>query len=77
MTWKGTPTELMELIKALVETKKITGTQTEITEKLTRFFQIEIKYPHKLLQDIKNRNNGSETLFLDHLKETLLEHIQK
>ncbi len=77
VNWLGTQTELMELIKGLILSGKVKGTQREIIQQISLFFQKEINNPDKLLQDIKNRNNGSETLFLDHLKGSLLDFIKK
>lgn len=75
LNWNGTQTEFIELIKALIENGNIKGTQTEIISKLSNVFNIEIKHPNKLITDIKKRNNGSETLFLDKLQKSLLDYI--
>lgn len=75
LNWKGTQTEFIELIKALIENGNIKGTQTEIISKLSKVFNIDIKHPNKLITDIKKRNNGSETLFLDKLQKSLLDYI--
>jgi hypothetical protein len=78
IVWNGTPTELMELIKALIENRSIKGdSQKNIIKLFTRLLNIDIKYPDKLITDIKKRSNGSETLFLDKLKTTLYDYIQK
>jgi hypothetical protein len=77
LNWNGTQTEFIEFIKALVENGNIKGTQTEIISKLSKVFNIDIKYPNKLITDIKNRNNGSETLFLDKLQKSLLDYITR
>ena len=75
LNWNGTQTEFIELIKALIENGNIKGTQTEIISNLSNVFNIEIKHPNKLITDIKKRNNGSETLFLDRLQKTLFDYI--
>jgi hypothetical protein len=75
LNWNGTQTEFIELIKALIENGNIKGTQTEIISKLSNVFNIEIKHPNKLITDIKIRNNGSETLFLDKLQKSLFDYI--
>jgi hypothetical protein len=75
--WKGTPTELMELIKALIENGTIKGTQKDIIKTFANFFNTEINNPDKLIQDIKGRNNGSETLFLDKVKSSLFNYLTK
>ena len=74
--WTGTQVELVELIKSLIESKKVQGTQKEIINSFSKFFNIEINNPNKTIQDIKNRNNDSETLFLDKLKSNLLNFIK-
>lgn len=75
LDWIGSQTEFIELIKALIENGNIKGTQTEIISKLSKVFNIDIKHPNKLITDIKKRNNGSETLFLDKLQKSLLDYI--
>lgn len=75
LKWNGTQTEFIELVKSLIENGNIKGTQTEIITKLSNVFNIEIKHPSKLITDIKTRNNGSETLFLDKLQKSLFDYI--
>jgi hypothetical protein len=76
--WNGTETQLVELIKALIQNRSITGgTQKEIFERLSKFLNIEIQEPSKTINKIMNRNNGSETIFLDKLKTTLIEYFKK
>lgn len=81
LLWNGTPTEFIELTKSLIENGALKGgkkgTQKEIIEDFSKILNIEIKNPDKLLTDIKKRNNGSETLFIDKLKHTLLNYITK
>ncbi|TXB66858.1 hypothetical protein FRY74_01345 [Vicingus serpentipes] len=72
----GTQTDFIELVKALIENESLKGnSQKEIIETLSNFLNIKINNPDKLIQDLKKRNNGSETLFLDSLKETLYDYI--
>lgn len=75
LKWNGTQTEFIELVKALIENGNIKGTQTEIISKLSTVFNIEIKNPNKLINDLKLRNNDSETLFLDRLQKSLFDYI--
>jgi hypothetical protein len=75
--WKGSQTEFVELIKSLVEAKSISGTQTNIIKVLSEVLNFNIKSPDKKIQDIKNRKNGGETLFLDKLKSALFQYIAK
>lgn len=73
----GNNVEFVELVKALIENGNLKGTQKEIFKTLSEFFEIEVKHPDKTISDIKKRNNGSETLFLDRLKESMITHITK
>ncbi|MGJ8744415.1 RteC domain-containing protein [Polaribacter sp.] len=77
LKWQGNPTELIELIRALFLNKSITGKIGELTNKVTDFFDLEIRAPHKLYEHIKNRIIDSETLFLDQLKSNLCDKINK
>ncbi len=71
------PTELVELVKALYENGTIKGKQKDLYNYFAKCFDVEVKNPNKLLQDIKNRNNGSETLFLNNLKTSLFDYMTK
>lgn len=71
----GNQTEFIELIKALTENGNLKGIQKDNIEICSKFFGIEIKNPDKLITDIKNRINRSETLFLDKLKKSLFDYI--
>ena len=75
LNWNGTQIEFIELVKALIENGNIKGTQTETIKSLSNIFNIKINNENKTINDIKNRNNGSETLFLDKLKKTLFDYI--
>lgn len=75
--WQGTQTELTELIKALIENGNIQGTQKDVFNSFTDFLNFDINNQSKLINDIKNRNNGSETIFLDKLKSSLLNFINR
>lgn len=55
LNWKGSQTEFIELIKALIENGNIKGTQTEIISKISKVFNIDIKHPNKLITDIKTK----------------------
>jgi hypothetical protein len=72
-----TSTEMIELIKSLIENGCVKGKQKEIINAFSVFFNVEVKHPNKLINDIKNRNVGSETLFLDKLKTSLYNYITK
>ncbi len=75
--WTGTQTELIELTKALIENQSIKGVQRDIILEFSKLLNFEIKNPNKLITDIKKRNIGSETLFIDKLKTSLLNYITK
>jgi len=75
LNWNGTQIEFIELVKALIENGNIKGTQTETIKSLSNIFNFKINNENKTINDIKNRNNGSETLFLDKLKKTLFDYI--
>ena len=75
LNWNGTQIEFIELVKALIENGNIKGTQTETIKSLSNIFNYKINNENKTINDIKNRNNGSETLFLDKLKKTLFDYI--
>ena len=69
--------ELVELIKALIENGNIDGNKMDIFEQFGKFFNTEINRPFNKMEDLKDRNNDSETIFLDKLKVSLYEFIRK
>lgn len=75
--WKGNQTELIELIKALIENESIIGKQKDIINSFSKFLNFPINNPDKLITDIKNRSNGNETLFINKLKTTLFNYLTK
>ena len=78
LKWQGTPTELIELTKALIEneTFKGQGTQKEIFIKIQNLFDIELKTIDKTINSFDEvRSGGNETKFLDTLKVSLLNNI--
>ena len=78
LKWQGTPTELIELTKALIEneTFKGQGTQKEIFIKIQNIFDIELKTIDKTINSFDEvRSGGNETKFLDALKASLLSNI--
>mgnify|MGYP003654561161 CR=1 FL=1 len=72
-----TQTELLELTKALIENGNLKGKQKDIINSFKQFFDIEINNPDKIIHDIKKRNIGSETLFIDKLKSSLYDYVTK
>lgn len=77
VNWNGTQTEFIELIKALIENKTLKGKQKDIIEHASRFFNIVINNPSKTITDIQKRKNGNETLFINKLKTSLLDFINR
>ena len=77
LKWKGSKIEFVELSKALIESDIFNETQKEIVEKLSIFFNVDIKTYDQKLTQIKGRNNGSETLFLNKLKQNLDKYLKK
>lgn len=75
LKWQGTQTQFIELTKALIENGSVKGLQKDVIASLSQFLNIKIKNPDKTIQDIKNRNVGSETLFLNDLKTSLYNFI--
>ncbi len=75
ITFNLRPTELVELVKALAESGKVKGKMKDLYSYFGNAFNVDIKTPDKFLQDIKNRNNDSQTLFLDNLKTSLLDYM--
>jgi hypothetical protein len=77
LTFKGMKIELVELIKALVESEMLEESQAETVRKFEKFFKLDLEKDFsKTYQRIKGRNIGSETLFLDKLKKALLDNMQ-
>ena len=76
LTWHGSKTELVELIKSLIEagslkgleTGSIKGTQKDIFKIFENFFGFDLNNFEQTIQKITKRSNGSETLFIDKLK---------
>lgn len=80
LNWIGNQTDLIELIKALIENGNIEikkGEQGKTIEIFSNFFNFPIKNPNKLIADLKIRNVESETLFLDQLKKSLFNYITR
>jgi hypothetical protein len=65
--------EIVELALALNKSNCIKGTQKDTIEFLSRVFNVSIPNPTRTVQAIGQRNNGSETLFLRKLQESMNE----
>ena len=76
LEWNGDYLELCELVKALVESRRIQGTQTEIFETFHKLFQFTDKTEKPTLQTIKKRTTD-KTPFLYFLENALTRWINK
>jgi len=75
---KMKPTEFMELFKAIWENGRFPyKQQADALIHFSKLFNMDIKNPDIVLQNVKNRNIGSETLFLDKLKSKFLKFRNK
>ncbi len=72
-----TQIELIELVKALKENGSIQGTQKDLIESFANFLGVKINNINQNINKIKNRNNGSEALFIDRLKASLMAFINE
>jgi hypothetical protein len=66
-----TPTEIVELIRSLNINNNIRGTNEDILKYFSKVFDNQLlneKMYYRIMNDMKKRSNGSETLFLDKLK---------
>ena len=78
LEWEGKKTELIELIKALIEAQKIKYVhEKDVFAIFGRLFELDLTSYSKDLYKITNRNRGSETLFLDILKDSFSEYVNK
>jgi hypothetical protein len=75
LKWKGSPTELIELLKALKENGSIEGTQKEIISSFANFLNVELGDPKATLQRLVHRSE--KTIFLDKLRLILIKFYIK
>lgn len=66
-----TYTDILELIKALVETKIFDEPQKTVISEFEKFFHIKIKESNNTISRIKKRIPGYKTKFLDKLRTNL------
>ena len=76
--WKGTPTELTALIKALIESEMFSNSLSEkqIKERFEHFFKNEIKHYDQAKSKIRKRTKDL-TPFIDKLKTNLERWIKE
>ncbi|WP_405350674.1 RteC domain-containing protein [Nonlabens sp. Asnod3-H03] len=72
LKWKGTQTDLVELVKSLIESKSIEGTQTETLDMFCKILNFKVNNPDQKIQEIKTRKDR-KPIFLERLKTSLLE----
>lgn len=76
LKWKGSQSELLELVYALLESGTIeASSKTAALHTFQEIFGFSINNPDQLLNKIKHRNYGSETLFLDKLREAFAGYV--
>lgn len=73
--FKINQTELIELVKALIENKNIKGTQKDIINFFATIFDTKINNQDKIINDLKGRDKG--TKFLDKLRTSLFNYLAK
>ncbi len=77
LKWEGTVADLVELAYGIIETKRISRDDIDISDfidKLCSFFSIEVKDCYDTFRAIRRRV-GSRTLFLDEMIEKLNERM--
>jgi hypothetical protein len=77
LEWLGSKTELVELIKALVETESIKGSQKDIANIIGNLFGINFKNFSQNVQKITGKIAGNETTFIDKLNKNFTTFINK
>jgi hypothetical protein len=77
LEWLGSKTELVELIKALVETESIKGSQKDIANLIGNLFGINFKNFSQNVQKITVKIAGNETTFIDKLNKNFTTFINK
>ena len=78
--WTADKIDLVELLDALHEAKCIDNGEMTLKEMevwVYRLFGIESKDCYRFYVSIRNRKRDSRTAFLDHLKDKLLEKMQR
>jgi hypothetical protein len=76
-TWNAGQIETLELLKSVIESGSLSlnGSQNNVFREFADFLGITLNNPDQTLSNIKKRNNGNETLFLDTLKNSLLSWV--
>lgn len=77
LNWTGDVSDMVELIKALVESKKINNSQSEIIKSFEGVFDIDLSRFSTTLNDFQYRNIENQTKYLDSMKANLLKWLSK
>jgi hypothetical protein len=72
LKWNASQTDMVELVKALIENKAVIGTQTETLDILCKVFNFEVNNSDQKIQDIKTRKER-KPIFLERLRTSLLQ----
>lgn len=75
LQWYGNQSELIELIKALIENGNLKGNQKDIFNEVQKVFNFELNNIDQAITKFNERSQQTETKFLDKLKASLSKHI--
>lgn len=76
LQWYGNQTELIELIKALIENGNLKGKQEDIFDTIQKTYNFKLNNIDQAITKFNSRNQENETKFLDTLKTTLSKYIE-
>ena len=74
LKWHGDKSNLIELVKALIENGSLKGQQKDIFKTIEGIFNIKLNQD-KTISGFRERNDENETKFLDALKTSLKDYI--
>lgn len=80
LEWTGSKVELIELIKSLIENESIEngqGIQSDIVKHFENFFGIDLNFFDQTVYKITQRMNGKDKIFMDDLKDSLINFRDK
>lgn len=77
LKWNGDKSNLIEVIEALIVNKNIQGTKKEIYETFGILFNEDLSNNAITVSKFINRSEANETKFLNELKSSLLDDINK
>ena len=76
LQWYGTQTQLIELIKALIENGNLKGEQENIFKIIQRMFNFKLNNIDQAITKYNGRHQGDEAIFLKNLQNTFLNYIK-